>query len=427
MIKNRAKRLLAVAMIMAMILAMQIPAFAAPLSSFSISIEKVADPLTNPGKMILNVDADEWNGTTSPEGTLTIGYFTTDPSNITYVNGAGTAVDATFTGYSMEHDIVPVTTDITWRATFTDTANEISTAQITIFKIVEDENSSGMHIRVASNYSTNNIEVIVDGIREHSTGEIVIMQSVNGATPTEFARETVNGTYGSVTRVIVPTEQTTYSFSYTPDSTAEAYGYAMRTGSMTFDPTLIGTLPLATVPEYDVSAIDITVPDVAAAAAGLATGAANITVDITDLTATQILMDTVRTAGSGMPSPIPTSGTLIAAHGLRYHSSDPAFDFSAIPNAFNNIQYTTLTYSGLKAGDRVALMLTSMDDFLATYYATVDASGNASFNVYGLDEMLDTGTGLSANIRSAYLYAGLSVTPTPLPTPVPVSPSTGVY
>ncbi len=433
MFKKRAKKFLAVAMVMAMILALQIPAFAVPLADFSISIAPVADPATNSGKMMLTVESTSWASTGTSPGQLIIEYSKNGGG--TYTTVADLAINESYTGYQEMHDIVLLgDTNITWRARYiADTVAETNGWEDTTSN--ELLILAGIHSELFAD-GAGGLRYDVGHISSTQTGLLELDYTVGGTTTELKADVTLDATYLGVSGMTVgapiatmPTETTTYSFKYTPDADAVALGYEVIEGSAVYNPTYLQA-PTA-VDGYTVASIAGTVPELDALVK--AADAANaLSLQVTSSVAADMrltdALDIIKNQ-MGLSNHAKVTlpgGVLVADLDIKYATAPDALDLNSIANFPDSNSMINVTLTGLKAHDRVALLTLDMDRAINVSYATVSASGEATFNVPALEVENITG-GVGTADYSAYLYANVPQTPVPVPVPVPVSPSTGVY
>ncbi len=421
MLKSKAKKLLAVAMIFAIALSLQIPSFAATLNNMSLSLRAPASGTA--GKVDLVVDSDEFDGAgpSAITGTVTLQWM--DRYGGTYADVAGTTAQnvTDATDEIVFSDIDIATIDLVYKATFSDGTDETA-------------------IELALNpYSFNDLSLEflsyeIDGanllLKTGSydaglTGTILIEKSIDNGTNWERVTESsINSTSTHFEYSMpYPTASTNFRITYTPDQDAILKGYNSKVTEVA-TPYKVGLFTPVTIAGYgyDPAALTISLNDADAVTAGY-----GMQLEMQS-EADRLAFEAMSLSQSLM---VPAGYSLFAALDLRLTS-----DIS-IPNPLDTVPHlgetstpVPFTLSGLRPGSQVAVIRIIGDTGYRQDIYTVDATGSISSDK-DLPRSLSVEVTVDAlyttdSAGTVFIYTNYAPA-TPTPTPVPVSPSTGVY
>ncbi len=431
MFKSKAKKLLAVAMIFAVALSLQLPSFAAVVNDMSITLRAPASG--TPGKVDIVVDATEFDGIggNAITGTVVLEMMTGGLGG-TYeaVPGATVQNVTVDTDEVIFSDIAIATEDLFYRATFNDTIND------TQVELELDPYSFNSYEFTDLNYTINgtNLEISTSTFELGTTGTVDIGKSTDGGTNwVRVGAQTIltgTETVFSVTDTY-PTQDTLYRVFYRPSEAELLKGYTEKVTVMP-SPYRVGFFKPVTIPGYGKDPSGLTV------ALNLPTAdpAIGMTLNLTS-DADRLIHENMELSQSYYSS-LPAGYSLFAAVDLRLTSTGIEMDTLATTAALGDAGIgaaVPFIISGLRPGSEVAVVRTSGTIDAQTYTTTtytVDSEGRINTE----DEMIrelttETGAGTGIyttdNASTIFIYTNYAPTPTPTPVPVPVSPSTGIY
>ncbi len=422
MFKSKARKLLAVAMILAVALSLQIPSFAAPPTSMVLSLEPPTSGTANQVNYVVT-----FTGVTV-DGTVTMQYY--DDFDGTYKDATGftsypVAIGATEVVFA---DMPVATTDVTYRALYGtgDIADDLASNDIVL-----DPESFNRDEFTKLNYSLAGTDLMISTstFELGTTGTVDISKSTDGGTTwTRITQETLTGTETvfSVSDTY-PTQETLYRIYYGPSDAELLKGYSQKYTIMPA-PYKVGLFTPVTISGYgkDPAGLTATLDE-----RYTAPGVENFGLMLNQQEEDGRLSYEVMSESQALT--IPAGYSLFAAVDIRLTSAgreatgtdtDPFFGPAGSEIFFE--------ISGLRPGSSVAVIRTIGDTgFRQTIYP-VDETGSI-ITSGSMPRELNTATVLDPNLYTSdnsgtlFIYTNYAPTPAPTPAPVPVSPSTGVY